>query len=91
MADQNIGLTRAGMYIRTVDGRWIPFDGTISTSNTEYLQLLNADDLVTTINYTDSTKETVSTVVMTSAVLGITSTETFVSGITTLTITRVES
>ena len=51
-------------------------------------QVANASDNVTVVNYTDSTKATVSSVVQTSASVGYTVTEAFTSGTTTLTITR---
>jgi len=54
-----------------------------------YNQLLGSDDLVTVIQYNEATaRTTVSGVTYSSAVLGTSSIETFVSGVNTLTITR---
>ena len=54
-----------------------------------YAQIIQSDDLVTEIQYNEpSAMTTVSGVTYTSAVLGTTVLETYVSGINTLTITR---
>ncbi len=63
---------------------------TLAKLTTTYNQISIANDNVTTINYTDATKTAVSSIVQTSATLGLTVTETFNnSGGTTLVITRV--
>ena len=58
-------------------------------TETLYNKIANAVDNVTTVNYTDSGKTTVASVVQVSSSLGHTATETFNgSGSTTLVITR---
>ena len=57
--------------------------------DTTFKQIEVANDNVTTVNYTDSTKTAVSTIVQSSVTVGHTATETFNdSGATTLVITR---
>lgn len=71
-------------------------DGDVSATNPlpvtlgAYQNVVNAADNITTVNYTDSGKLTVSSIVQTSAIVGYTVTETYnSSGATTLVITRV--
>jgi len=65
---------------------------TLQSLASNYKKISEASDNITTINYTDSTKSVISSIVQTSALLGLTSTETFNnSGETTLVITRVLS
>ncbi len=57
--------------------------------NRTYVLISQAADNVTTVNYTDSTKTVIASVVQSSASVGHTATETFNnSGGTTLVITR---
>jgi hypothetical protein len=92
MAEKNIGLAHAGMYVKSIDGRWIPFSGTIvvqPAEETEFAQLQNADDLTTIITYNEAnSRGTVKNIVYNSPGLSMTATETFTSGTNTITIVR---
>lgn len=92
MANKNLGLSYAGMYVKNIDGRWIPFSGTIvvqPASDTEFDRLQNADDLSTIITYNESnSRGTVKKIVYSSPGMGLTATETFTSGTNTITIVR---
>lgn len=92
MSERNIGLSHVGMYVKNIDGRWIPFSGTIvlqPASQTEFEQLQNADDLTSIITYNESNSMgTVKNIVYSSPGLGMSATETFTSGTNTITIVR---
>lgn len=63
----------------------------VSTENeNENQRILEADDAVTTINYTDATKDTVNNIITSSVILSRKVTDTYDnSGATTLIMTRV--
>jgi len=80
------GISDARVKIKTdgVDNALVVME---NFSNFE--KIIHANDLVITVNYTDSNKSSISSVVKTSASLGLTQTQTFNnSGATTLVITR---
>lgn len=84
----NEGISKIGNLIwDDVNKKWIP--QTASSEEAGFTRLINADDLVTVIQYNEpNTRDTVSGILYSSAGLGTSATETFVSGTNTLTITR---
>jgi hypothetical protein len=74
------------LVVDPVTGRLLVNTG---SSETTYRQIETADDNVTTINYHDTTKTDVDSIVQSSVTVGATATETFNNaGATTLVITR---
>ena len=97
MAQQ--GLPRQANYVwDDTNKKWVREPLTTSSGGvtnvsgvevTDFVRLMNADDLVTKVQYNEAaSRTTVSGVLYTSATLGVNALETFVSGTNTLTITR---
>jgi len=91
----DVTVKKAGIYVwNSSTSEWervegIATEATLAKLVSTYHQIINTNDLVKTINYTNSAKSDIASIVQSSASMGATATETFDdTGATTLVITR---